>query len=676
MSARVSLLFGVHAHQPADNFREVIDLAFTQCYRPFLETLHRFPDFRFAFHCSGPLFRMLCEEYPSDLQLLEAMVARGQVEILGGGASEPVLAAIPERDRLGQLRTLSRRLASRFGAAPRGAWLTERVWEATVVPALADSGIEYVPVDDYHFLGTGREAHELTGHFTTEEDGRRLDVFPISEALRYRIPFAPAADVVAYLESLADVPATGAAIYFDDIEKFGIWPETFEWVYGRGWLVEFLEGVLASKRIVTRGYGEFRATHRTRGIVYLPSTSYIEMNEWALPCAAATRYAELTQRERDQGRYADVKAFLRGGIWRNFLSLYPEANWMHKRMLELSARLAALPRALEDPATTPLLYAAQANDAYWHGLFGGLYLPHLRRGIYRALVGLECLLDRISARAPRRSADLDLDGVDEVFLTNELLQAVVKDDGRGAIIELDSYLLKQNFGDTLRRHPQVYHRAIAEGSGRDVPVDGIASAHDRIAYRDPIDLADLDPDPGARALFVDRWEADDATTAAVRDYVITDPDSRLPAITLRGVLGGVRVDKRLALRDERADVEWRFSDALAGRWISEIDIAMPSCDGVGGRLIHAGSIRGGFGEVHVLAAAGEMTLEDAELGGAIALTCVPPADVVARPYRTVSQSEQGFEKIMQSVTITLSWALADDLREIAVSLRVAAGSPP
>jgi len=52
---------------------------------------------------------------------------------------------------------------------------------------------------------------------------------------------------------------------------------------------------------------------------------------------------------------------------------------MHKRMLGLSERLHVLP---EDKRTLEMvdeLYIAQANDAYWHGLFGGLYLPHLRR---------------------------------------------------------------------------------------------------------------------------------------------------------------------------------------------------------------------------------------------------------------------------------------------------------
>jgi len=122
------------------------------------------------------------------------------------------------------------------------------VWEATVVPALADCGIRYVTVDDYHFLASGKSADELDGYFTTEEDGRRLDLFPISEALRYRIPFALAADTVSHIESLAREPRSAAAIYFDDIEKFGIWPETYEWVYEKGWLREFIERVLASEK--------------------------------------------------------------------------------------------------------------------------------------------------------------------------------------------------------------------------------------------------------------------------------------------------------------------------------------------------------------------------------------------------------------------------------------------
>src|SRR5690242_19780713 len=125
----ITLLLGVHAHQPVGNFPEVIDDAHERCYRPFLHTLHAYPEFRFAVHFSGWLLDWLRERYPEDMEILAAMVRRGQVEIFGSGDIEPVLAAIPLRDRIGQLQALNAKLAAWTGRAPQGAWLTERVWE-------------------------------------------------------------------------------------------------------------------------------------------------------------------------------------------------------------------------------------------------------------------------------------------------------------------------------------------------------------------------------------------------------------------------------------------------------------------------------------------------------------------------------------------------------------------
>ena len=180
MTRAVTLLLGVHAHQPVGNFPEVIEDAHRRCYKPFLETLHAYPDFRFSAHFSGWLLDWLRERFPEDMDMLAGMVRRGQVEMFSSGDTEPVLAAIPHRDRVGQLATLNDKLATWTGVRPQGAWLTERVWESAVVPALAETGIRYVTVDDYHFFCTGRGAAELDGHFSTEEDGTCLDLFPIS----------------------------------------------------------------------------------------------------------------------------------------------------------------------------------------------------------------------------------------------------------------------------------------------------------------------------------------------------------------------------------------------------------------------------------------------------------------------------------------------------------------
>src|SRR4051812_49415354 len=305
MNKKISLLFGVHAHQPAGNFAEVIEDAHARCYKPFLETVYLYPAFKFSIHFSGWLLNVLLQRFPVDMAKLREMVQRGQVEMFGGGDTEPVLASIPERDRRSQLKALADRLETALGQRPAGAWLTERVWESSVSSALSNSGIRYVTVDDYHFLCAGRNVGELTGYFSTEESGNRLDLFPISEPLRYRIPFSTAPEAIQYLESLATDAGTNGAIYFDDIEKLGIWPETYEWVYEKQWLKQFIEGALASPLIEPALYREFHRDRRTRGVVYLPTTSYIEMNEWTLNADRADRFAALIKQEKEQHRYEE-----------------------------------------------------------------------------------------------------------------------------------------------------------------------------------------------------------------------------------------------------------------------------------------------------------------------------------------------------------------------------------
>lgn len=659
MTPPITLLLGVHAHQPVGNFPEVIEDAHQRCYKPFLETLHAYPDFRFAAHFSGWLLDWLRERHPADMELLAAMVKRGQVELFSSGDTEPVLAAIPHRDRVGQLRTLNDKLAAWTGVRPSGAWLTERVWESAVVPALAETGIRYVTVDDYHFFCTGKSAAELDGFFSTEEGGTRLDLFPISEALRYRLPFSPAPEVVAYLESQAGQGRT-AAIYFDDIEKFGIWPETYDWVYNRGWLKALIEGVLASPLIRTATYADFHARAATRGVVYLPTTSYSEMNEWTLPMPAASLYSHLLASEKAAGRAEQHRPFLRGGIWRNFLTRYPEANWMHKRMQALSARLHQL--VPPPPALTADLYRAQANDAYWHGLFGGLYLPHLRRAVWKNIVALEAGLDALAPRPPIAVTDLDLDGHDEIFVLSRELQLVVRADGLAAPHELVSYRLGHNFGDTLRRYHEHYHDKIGSDPSQHAG-DGIASAHDIVRCKHPIAAGDIVSDPLPRSLWLDQLDG-----VGLADY------SREPSPEPCFVRPGVR--KTLAVNGASVVVDWQFDDLAGHRFTTSLNLAMPSCDGFLGRYVLAdGSIAGGFGQPLALPAATWLVLEDGVLGGRIELQTSIPAEIVAQALQTVSQSEAGFEKIMQAAEIRFAWTIPADRCTLQLQLTIKPAQP-
>lgn len=668
MSRPVSLLFGIHAHQPVGNFPEVLADAHLRCYKPFLQILYRYPKFHFAVHFSGWLLDYLIDHYPEDIALLREMVKRGQVELFGAGDTEPVLAVIPYRDRIGQIETFSKKLEKKLGQRPNGAWLTERVWESTVVPALVDCDIRYVIVDDYHFLCAGKKATELNGFFTTEEDTRNLDIFPISEALRYKLPFSPATEAVAYIESLADCSTTGAnntAVYFDDIEKFGIWPETYEWVYEKGWLEQFIQGVLASPKICSRHYRDYHAAEKTRGIVYLPTTSYIEMNEWTLPAESANAYADLINEAKTNDWFEHKKPFLRGGIWKNFFSRYPESNWMHKRMLGLSARLAALPEKIRTNEMQQKLYESQANDAYWHGLFGGLYLPHLRRAIYNDMIALEAMLDKCVSRPGFFTEDTDLDGIDEVYLQNGIIQAVFKLDNNACIFELDAYQYNHNFGDTLRRQKEHYFRKIQADQGNLSNHDnhsdkGIASAHDRVHCKHVIKANDLEADDHPKSLFIDRFNN---TFLCYQQESLTADQIRFKSAT-----NPLPVQKHFKLSGNKLMVSYQFEDHADGVFSTEINLAMPSCDGPGGRYIYNGKIPGGFGHLFKLNDMTEIILDDTTLGGNIVLSTSAPVALSAQPHFSVSQSESGFEKIMQAVSLKLEWPIKK--QELLITLSI------
>ena len=118
---------------------------------------------------------------------------------------------------------------------------------------------------------------------------------------------------------------------------------------------------------------------------------------------------------------------MRGGFWRNFLTKYPEAGHMHKKMLYISEKLDDLrkkggKKKILDKAAKEL-YRGQCNCAYWHGVFGGLYLFHLRRAVYYHLIKSEKYMDeavhgnRVFCDVVCR--DFDADGLDEVILENK-----------------------------------------------------------------------------------------------------------------------------------------------------------------------------------------------------------------------------------------------------------------
>src|SRR5207244_5488770 len=114
-----------------------------------------------------------------------------------------------------------------------------------------------------------------------------------------------------------------------------------QWVDEAGYL-ELLFAALEQESCWLRlqTFGEHLDAHPPAGRVYLPAASYEELMEWALPVPAAKALEERRAELDLAGRLAAFQPFLRGGFWDGFLLKYSEANHMHKRMLDVSARVA------------------------------------------------------------------------------------------------------------------------------------------------------------------------------------------------------------------------------------------------------------------------------------------------------------------------------------------------
>lgn len=440
------LLIAFHCHQPVGNFHSVYEQAYQQSYRPLVDALSRHPRIRCAMHFSGPLVEWLEEAHRELLEEVRQMVRRGQVELLSGGYGEPVLSLLPERDQAGQLAMMGECLRRWSTTRPVGAWVAERVWEPQLGRMYHQAGIRYVIVDDWHFTRAGYDLGQVQGYYLTEEAGHRVAVFPGSETLRYAWPFKPVEDALAPLRKMWE-HGHRVVTFADDGEKFGMWPYTHEWVWGDRWFDKFLSALEAQPWVTTKRFRDVLKERAPTGRVYLPCASYREMEEWS------------------------------GGYFKNFLVKYPEANDLWHRMLEVSDRLNARSLRVTGRGTRRkkrqallaqarrALYRAKCNDAYWHGVFGGLYLHHLRAAAYRHLLEAEACLDQI-AGAPRaataQAGDWNGDGRDEVKLRNRSTLGYWAPQEGGACYAWELLSPGVSLTATLTRREEAYHLKLRE----------------------------------------------------------------------------------------------------------------------------------------------------------------------------------------------------------------------
>lgn len=686
----INFLFAIHNHQPVGNWDHVFHEGWEKCYGPFLRLLERHPFFRVSLHYSGPLLEWLEENQPDFLTRLRALVDQGQVELIGGGFYEPMIAFIPEEDARGQIALLTHYLGEKLSTIPQGFWLPERVWNINLPRILAPTGLKYTIVDDALFRQAGFPEEELFGYYVTEHDGFTLSVFPIHKWLRYAIPFRPPEATLEALRFWSTDFGQAAVTYADDGEKFGLWPGTHHSVIEEGWLERFfalIEKSQASIHMLT--FREYMEKFPPLGRAYLPPSSYEEMTAWALPALPAITYEDITQELKQEGRYEKYQPYLRGGFWENFFVKYAESNHMHKKMLYVSGKVHetlkgsdALEKDQAPPPALSALWRSQTICPYWHGLFGGIYLNHLRHSVYQNLIAAERLAEIAKWGSEKylesEVLDLDKDLHPEILVNSPELGVVLKPDYGGALIELDYRPKKFNLTNVLTRRPEAYHRRFKKvGLASGGKGSGSGGIEDVLVY-----------DWYTRYSFLDHFLGEETTFDQFRrcqypelgDFV-NQPYEVIDIMEEEG-------PKRLGVLLRRGGSLWKkegktpleiFKLFLFHREGAKLIVEYEICNHCTepkdlwfGCEMNLTLLAGNdpqrtylfpglkvedpqMGSSDVLPRLENMLLRDEGTGFQVDLVVGPPCQLWRFPLETISQSERGLEKIYQGSVLLFHW---------------------
>jgi 4-alpha-glucanotransferase len=459
--SKIYFVFGIHNHQPVGNLSSVFDKAFSSCYLPFLSTLEKFPNLKAVIHNSGALYSFAQIYFPDWIKKLKKLTGRGQVEIVGGGYYEPIFPIIPQKDRVGQIKLMSQYLKKTLGISPKGCWVPERVWEPSLAKTLNKAGFNYTYLDQANFYLKKQNSKAEKSFYLTEDQGYPLSLFVIDELLADKIPFIrpeEAIDMLISYKQKEDVLVN----FFCDGEKFGFWPGSYDLVYNKGWLEDFFNLLEKNPEIEVITSQEAVKKFAKKDLTYIEASTYPKMQKWALNYQDRLNCQSLIDLLKENKSYQNYRQFIKGENFKNFFIKYPRLNFMHKRMLYLAKKINSnLDYNNKNKEAFLNLWKAQTNCAYWHGIFGGFYLPHLRKACYDYLIKGEDCLDKEIGIDKLVCEDIDFDSYKEVIAKKEDKIYIFSKLG-GSLEELSLKNIPTNLINTINRVKEPYHDKIKD----------------------------------------------------------------------------------------------------------------------------------------------------------------------------------------------------------------------
>jgi hypothetical protein len=424
------VIIGTYNHLAEGAEQAVYEETYQTCWRPFLSSLYRFSDISATLHYSGTVLRWLEGKHPEFLMLLEEMVLRKQIELLGGGFFAPLLPLIPAPDRLGQIELLTTYIRKAFGKRPRGCWLQEYAWEPNLASTLQTCGFDFTFLPERLF----READMARGAYgapvMTEDQGKSLAVFPVFDAAEGEVGLAPPDEaLVALFDRHGELPLV--ALMYTGESARELWHasalESPDVLFERSFAALQRESLSLETTTPTK----YLRSLKHFDIGHFPGSSSRRLQEKTRPPSLAVAPGSGSETRSLVLRREDSRA------------IYAKMQYVRILVSQLKGDKSRKKNAQEE------LWRAQCGDAYWGGDGEGLEQLPVRAAAYAALIAAEKITRQRGSFAPGLIwADVDFDGQKEILYQGADLNAYVHLKG-GCLAELDSFRTKTNYVNAL-----------------------------------------------------------------------------------------------------------------------------------------------------------------------------------------------------------------------------------
>jgi len=647
----VRLVFGTYNILPHGESPEVYERVYQEALKPFLSLLNNYPKTPVVLHYCGSLYTWLEDSHPEFLMLLKEMTRRRQVELLGGGFYAPILPILPDGDKLGQIEKLTTYLRTTFGGRPRGAWIPERVWEPGLTRILANSGIEYVFLDDRHLAMAGLDEPDCLFPYLTEEQGKTVTILPLRVGMAQHVPHYSPDSLVLQLNELGVDQRDPLVVIMVPGARLGDEEGTRELCYGKqgegGWLRSFFQ-LLEQNRdwlrpVTPRWSPEVLAA---QGRVYLPCLSSEELMRSVLSPDRQKAFADIGKRMRRQ----EAEQYLRGGFFRMFLTKYPEIDQLYCRFMYARLQVGQIRGdKYRKMAALDELWKGQTGAIYWHGSKDGAYASHLRKAAYRSFIEAERIARGVGTHVPGViETDFDLDGRCEYLYQGKTYNAFVHTRG-GTLFELDYLPAAWNYLDTFARWPEAYHRYKYEGCDwypRRGFVDHFFPASADLERFDRMGVPELGDFVGGRYKLKE-LKRDQRELVLEREGTLKVKKRQLP----------LRLEKRYRFRENSLELELTVHNTgavpVSVNYAAELNLSLPPGAELAGSCgEETRSVNLGPCEAPGLDA---LVVRDSENKASLALSASSAFDLWCLPVETVSYSPAGRCRSYQGSCFVPRW---------------------